>query len=86
VSFTCNGQLWAFRLDGVDPWETENLLDEKKNSAINTGPDEQNVIGVRTEGDQIVIFANGQQIAEVQDDHFKQGRVGVFVRSANFDV
>ena len=44
------------------------------------------MIGVRTEGNQIVIFANGRQIAEVQDDHFEQGRVGVFVRSARPDV
>jgi hypothetical protein len=85
VSFTCNGKLWAFRLDGVDPWEAKNLIDEEKNSAINTGSDEGNVIGVRAEGDQFTIFANGSQVGEVEDDHFEKGRVGVFVRAANFD-
>jgi hypothetical protein len=86
VSFTCNGQLWFFRLDGADPFEGETLLHEDKNSAINTGPDEQNVMGVRAEGDHFVIFANGQQVGEVTDDHFEKGRVGVFVRSASPDI
>ena len=82
ASFTCNGKLWVYRLDGVNPWEAETLIDEEKVSTINTGPDEQNVIGVRAEGDQFVIFANGSQIAEVEDDQFEKGRVGVFVRAA----
>lgn len=82
VSFTCNGKIWAFRLDGIDPWEAETLIDEEKNSAINSGSNEQNVMGVRAEGDQFVIFANGSQVAKVQDDQFRQGRVGVFVRPA----
>jgi hypothetical protein len=82
ASFTCNGKLWVFRLDGINPWEAENLVDEEKMSAINKGPDVQNVLGVRAVGDQFVIFANGNQVAEVQDDHLRQGRVGVFVRPA----
>jgi hypothetical protein len=86
VAFTCNGKFWVFRLDGVDPWQAENLVGEKKNSAINTGPDEQNVIGVRAESDRFVIFANGVQVAEVEDDHFEKGRVGVFVRAARPDA
>ena len=81
VAFTCNGKLWVYRLDGVNPWDAENLIDEEKNSAINTGPNQQNVIGVRAEGDRFGVFANGSQVAEVEDDHFEQGRVGVFVRA-----
>ena len=82
VSFTCDGRLWVFRLDDADPWETEVLIDEETVSAIQTGPYEQNVIGVRAEGDQFVIFANGNQVAEVEDDHFEKGRLGVLVRAA----
>jgi hypothetical protein len=82
VSFTCNGKLWVYRLDGIDPWEAEVLIDETETSAINSGADEQNVLGVHAEGDRFTIFANGNQVGEVQDDHFSQGRVGVFVRSA----
>jgi hypothetical protein len=82
ASFTCNGKLWVYRLDGIDPWEAEVLIDETETSAINSGPDEQNVLGVRAVGSQLVIFANGDQVAEVEDDHFRQGRLGVFVRAA----
>lgn len=86
VSFTCDGKLWAYRLDGVDPWEAENLIDEEEKDAIDSGSDERNVIGVRAEGDQFVIFANGSQVAEMEDDHFEKGRVGVFVRAASPDA
>jgi hypothetical protein len=82
VSFTCNGKLWAYRLDGADPFEAETLIEEEDTSAINSGPDEENVIGIRAEGDTFVIFANGTQVAEVEDDEFEKGRVGVFVRAS----
>lgn len=85
VSFTCDGRLWVFRLDDARPWEAETLVDEDDVSAIHTGPDEENVIGVRAEGEQFVVFANGIQVAEVEDDHFEKGRVGVFVRAAGPD-
>ena len=82
ASFTCNGKLWVFRLDGINPWEAATLIDEEKNSAINNGPNRQNVLGVRAVGSQLVIFANGDQVATGEDDHFRQGRLGVFVRAA----
>lgn len=82
VSFTCEGTLWVFRLDDADPWDVESLAAEDEVSAINAGPDEENVIGVQAEGDNLVIYANGVQVAEVEDDHFSKGRVGVYVRSA----
>jgi len=82
VSFTCEGTLWFFRLDDADPWDVESLAAEDEISAINTGSDEENVIGVRAEGDNLVIYANGVRVAEVEDDHFAKGRVGVYVRSA----
>jgi hypothetical protein len=85
VSFTCNGEFTVFRLDDPSPWDVEELVEVQKNSAINTGSNVENVIGVRTEGDQFTIFANGTQIAEFEDDHFLKGRVGVFVRSARPD-
>jgi hypothetical protein len=82
VSFTCNGNLWVYRLDGIDPWQAKDLVAEEQIAAINSGSDEQNVMGVRAEGSQITIFANGDQVAQVNDDHFRQGRLGVFVRAA----
>ncbi len=70
-----------FRLDDADPWQVEALEQADEIAAINTGTYEQNVLGVRTEGDQLTIFANGVHVAEVEDDHFEKGRVGVFVRA-----
>ncbi|HSF81865.1 MAG TPA: hypothetical protein VLA49_11565 [Anaerolineales bacterium] len=81
VSFTCEGTLWLFRLDGAEPWEVESLEALDEVDAINAGPDEENVIGVQAEGERLVVYANGVQVAEVEDDHFEKGRVGVFVRS-----
>lgn len=82
VSFTCNGDFLMFRLDDADPWYIEELEEAEKVDAINTGPSEENVIGVRTEGDQLTIYINGVKIATVEDDHFEKGRVGVFVRAS----
>lgn len=85
VGFTCNGRLWVYRLDGVDPWDAEILVDEDASDAIDTGPGEQNVLGVLTEGDQFAVFANDIQVARVEDDHYEDGRIGVFVRAASSD-
>jgi hypothetical protein len=74
------------RLDDASPWDIEELIDEEEISAVNTGPDAQNVIGVLAEGDRYVIYANGTQVAEFEDDHFEKGRMGVFVRAASPDA
>jgi len=86
AAFTCEGDVWVWRLDGVDPWETKDLVDEHENSAIKKGSNQQNVIGVQSKGDHFTIFANGVQVADVIDDEFEQGRVGVFVRSAGLNA
>jgi hypothetical protein len=83
VAFTCEGQVWLVRIDGVDPWDAETLVDEEDVKAVNTGRNEENVIGVRAEGDKITIYANGVQVAQVEDDVYEAGRVGVFVRAGS---
>ena len=83
VSFTCDGHLWVFRLNGVDPWDAKELVNETKNDHINTGSNRQNVIGVRADGSTLTIVANGYEIAQVKDEEFTKGRIGVFVRPSN---
>lgn len=83
IAFTCDGQVWSFRLDGTDPWDAEELVDETKSDYIKAGSDKLNVIGVRMEGDTLTIVANGTQIAQVKDDEYSKGRIGVFVRPAS---
>ncbi len=82
VAFTCDGSITVFRLDDPSPFDIEVLENDDDIAAINTGPGEQNVLGVRAEGDKFVVYANGIQVAEFEDDHFSKGRFGVFVRSS----
>jgi hypothetical protein len=86
VSLSCDGKLWVFRLDGINPWRIENLIEPKEVSAIKDGSGQENVVGVYADGDDMTIYVNGKPVGEVQDDHFSSGRVGVFVRSASPDV
>jgi hypothetical protein len=83
VAFTCDGSITVFRLDDPSPFDIEVLENDDDIAAINTGPGAQNVLGVRAEGDKFVVYANGIQVAEFEDDHFSKGRFGVFVRSAS---
>lgn len=82
VSFTCDGSLTVFRLDDASPWNIEVLENDDEIAAINSGAGQQNVLGVRAEGDKFVVYANGVQVAEFEDDTFSKGRFGVFVRAA----
>ena len=50
---------------------------------IQTGSDQQNVIGVKANGNKLTIFANGYQIAEVSDNAFLKGRYGLFVQGVD---
>ena len=83
VAFTCDGHYWVFRLDGIDPWQAKELVDETKSDIINTGSDKLNVIGVRANGETLTIYGNGYQLAQVKDNKYSQGRLGVFVRAVN---
>jgi len=83
ISFNCEGKLWVYRLDGVDPWDAKELVNETKDDHINAGSNRQNVIGVRADGDTLTIVANGYEIAQVKDNKYTKGRIGVFVRAAN---
>jgi hypothetical protein len=80
--FTCDGQYSIFRLDGIDPWQVKTLVDETRTDYLRTGSDKENVIGFQADGDKLTLVVNGYQIAQVQDDKYTKGRIGVFVRSA----
>lgn len=86
VFLTCDGQFGMYRLDDADPWQVEDLVEVQSSSAIDSGSDLENVIGVRLNGDQFTIYANGIRVAQVEDDTFENGRLGVFVRSARPNI
>jgi len=83
AALTCDGHYWVFRLDGINPWQVKELVDETKSDTVNAGSDKLNVIGVRADGETITVYANGYQVAQVKDNKYSQGRIGVYVRAVN---
>lgn len=83
IAFTCDGKVWVFRLDGVDPWDAEDLVDEYPSGYVKAGSDKENTIGVRAEGNVLSIVVNGYLLETIRDNEYSQGRFGVFVRAAN---
>lgn len=83
VAFSCDGSYWIFRLDGIDPWDVEELVAWSESEYINTGSDATNIMGIEAIGDTITVYANGHQIAQVVDDEYSAGRFGVFVSPAS---
>lgn len=80
VSFTCDGSLWVYRLDGVKPWSSVDLVSVTEKTEINKGSNAENVIGVRAMGDTLYVYANGVQVAKIVDRYYLEGRFGLFVR------
>ena len=81
VAFNCDGHFRVTRLNSVDPYSATDLVSLKKSDYVQSGADQKNVIGIRAVGKKLTIFANGYQIAEVNDASFSQGRYGVFVQA-----
>jgi hypothetical protein len=74
--FTCDGR-YAIRI-----WNGQafSMLTEWKISEhILKGPDQTNLIGVKTEGDLLSLYANGKLVAQVTDSTFTSGSFGVFI-------
>ena len=79
IAFTCDGQLWVFRLDDADPFTSTDLVSLTPTTAINAGANRRNTMGISAEGDTLTIYANGTQVAQVTDASYDAGRIGVFV-------
>jgi hypothetical protein len=79
VAFTCDGQVWVFRLDGASPFTAEDLVSLTPSQYILSGQNQRNTMGIEAIGDTLTIYANGHQVARVVDDTYDFGRFGVFV-------
>jgi hypothetical protein len=79
VSFSCDGSLHVFRLDGANPYTTVELVSWTPSSYIIAGTNKQNVMGIKAIGNTLTVYANGYQIAEIFDNKYTFGRYGVFV-------
>lgn len=79
VAFSCDGSLWVFRVDSINPYKAVDLVSWTSSPYILTGTNKENVMGIKAVGSTLTIFANGHQIAQVTDSKYKSGRYGLFV-------
>lgn len=79
--FTCDGKYSLRRWNSSvgAKGEMVHLIDWKSSSAINTGSDQTNRMGLMAVGDRLILYANGQNIGEAKDAAFDNGYFGVFV-------
>lgn len=53
----------------------------KASTAITTGKDAVNRLGIMAEGDKLSLYINGVLVKEINDTHFTRGGFGIFVGS-----
>jgi hypothetical protein len=81
IAFTCDGYYRLTRLDSADPYSATDLVSSTNSTYIQTGANQKNVVAIKAVGKKLAIFANGYQLAEVNDATFSQGRYGLFVQA-----
>ncbi len=79
--FTCDGRYSLRRWNGKVGTKGEMtwLVNWTASSAIATGSNQTNKMGIMMVGGQFVLYANGQLLTQVQDTSFSKGYFGVFV-------
>jgi hypothetical protein len=77
--FSCDGMysIWYW-----DSQKETDLIDWKTSQFIQPGEGKTNRIGVRAEGNQLSLYANGNLITTLTDNRLKAGFFGTFVGSA----
>lgn len=79
------GYLFGFTCDGkfsIRNWNGQTFLlltQWKPSEHIRKGADQTNLIGVRVEGDQLSLYANGKLLVEITDTTYSSGAFGPFV-------
>ena len=88
AAFTCNGQYSFRKWDGPTSAMLALTL-WKTNSAIKTGPNQVNRLGIMMQGSTMTLYANGVKLTEVSDPSYKSGFFGIFagaIDSSNYTV
>jgi len=84
---SCDGKYTFNEWDGnVEPkglWT--NHIVWTANSAILSGEKQTNRVGVMATGSLLELYVNGAKVAEVQDDTFDEGYLGIYVGSDETD-
>ncbi len=79
VGFTCEGEVFARRLESVDPYVSIAILLPTETNLINAGQNQDNIFGVLLYDDTITIYPNRRFFTTISDDTFAWGRYGVYV-------
>lgn len=87
--FTCDGRYSLRTWDGPEETMT-SLIGNTASTAIVSGSQQENRIGLWMDGEQIRLYANGTLLTQLQDDTFtNEGSFGIFVgarQTTNFTV
>lgn len=79
---TCDGTFSLRRWDGS---VMHYPVEWTESDAINTGEDVENVLGVMAVDDELTLYINGQEVAEVTDSAYLSGSFGIFIGSDNVE-
>ncbi len=74
---SCDG---AFRVLYWDGNEFTTLQDWAETEFINTGPGVFNRLGVKAQGNKLSLYANGNLLADIEDDRLSEGKFGAFIK------
>jgi len=83
VAFTCDGQVFAKRLESVSPYTAVSILNPTETDLIYAGKNQTNIIGVLMDGNAITLYPNRRYFSTIQDNAFSFGRYGIFVQAGD---
>ena len=83
IAFTCDGKVFAKRLEKVSPYTAVSILNPTETDLIYAGKNQNNILGVLMDGDTITIYPNRRYFTIIQDDAFSFGRYGIFVQAGD---
>ncbi len=84
-----HGYLFGATCDGnyaLRDWDGEAFRMLKiwtPSAAIHQGPDQPNRLGLLADGDTLALFVNGERLAEIEDNTYAKGSIGLFVSAVN---
>jgi len=79
-TFSCDGM---FRLYRMDNGTYVGLLNWTPSAEINSGPDQNNRMGIWVDDTTIRLYANGNRVAQVNDSGHDSGKWGLSIRSVD---
>jgi len=83
IGFTCDGKVYAKRLESVSPYVATSILNPTETDLIYAGPNQTNILGVAFDGNTMTIYPNRYYFSTIQDSTFSSGRYGVYVQAGD---